>query len=339
MRTVGLLVLEGTRTFDTAVAAEVWGRPHADTGLPAFELRICTPGKVTIPMHPVGALVPTHGLSGLDDCDLVLATGRGDHLADVPQSARTALKNAYARGATVASLCSGAFTLAAAGLLAGRKATTHWALLDDLAKAAPEADISGDVLYTEDGPIYTSAGVVGGLDLCLHLIRRDFGAQVATRLAKRLVMPPARDGGQRQYVEAPVPEQPPTGIASTVDWAMARLGDPIGITDLAAHARMSDRTFHRAFVAATGSTPGKWLSIQRIRLAQRLLEITPLTVDSVAQRSGMGTAANLRRRMKAQIGVSPDSYRRTFGSAQLENGLPGDLAAAQRLDGLLEPLP
>jgi transcriptional regulator GlxA family with amidase domain len=129
-----------------------------------------------------------------------------------------------------------------------------------------------------------------------------------------VVMPPARDGGQRQYVEAPVPQRPPVSIASTVDWAMARLGAPIGIGDLAGHAGMSDRTFHRAFVAATGSTPGRWLSVQRIRLAQRLLETTPLTVDRVAQRSGMGTAANLRRRMKAQIGVSPDSYRRTFAA-------------------------
>jgi transcriptional regulator GlxA family with amidase domain len=339
MRIVGLLILEGTRTFDTAVAAEVWGRPHVDTGLGRFELRICSPGKVSYPMHPVGTLIPTHGLSGLDDCDLVIATGRADHLADVPRPAIQALKKAHDRGATVASLCSGAFTLAAAGLLDNRRATTHWALLDDLVRVAPKADISGDVLYTEDTSVLTSSGVVGGLDLCLHLIRRDFGAEVATKLAKRLVMPPARDGGQRQYVEAPVPVQPPTSIASTVDWAMARLGDPIGITDLAGHARMSDRTFHRAFVTATGSTPGKWLSVQRIRLAQRLLETTPLTVDRVAQRSGMGTAANLRRRMKAQIGVSPDSYRRTFGLVNVEDRFAGDLTAAQRGDGVLELVP
>jgi transcriptional regulator GlxA family with amidase domain len=326
MRTVGLLVLPGTRMFDTAVAAEVWGREHADTGLGRFELRICTPGQVSYPMHPIGRLVATHGLGGLDGCDLVIATGRSNHLADVPPSAIRALRAAHKRGTTVAALCSGAFTLAAAGLLAGRRATTHWALLDDLARIAPDADITGDVLYTEDRSVYTSAGVVGGLDLCLHLIRRDFGAEAATRLARRLVMPPAREGGQRQYVDAPVPARPPAGVASTVDWAMARLGAPIGIGDLAGHAGMSDRTFHRAFVAATGSTPGRWLSVQRIRLAQRLLETTSLTVDRVAQRSGMGTAANLRRRMKAQVGVGPDSYRRTFGLVGVEHELPQTVA-------------
>jgi transcriptional regulator GlxA family with amidase domain len=310
MRIVGLLILPGSRAFDTAVATEVWGITR---GLD-FELRICSPGAVSYPMHPFGSMDATHDLSGLDDCDLVIATGRADPHAEVAQEAIQALQAAHARGAKVAALCSGAFTLAAAGLLRGRKATTHWALLDDLAEVAKDSDIQGDVLYTEDGTVFTSAGVVGGLDLCLHLIRKDFGAQAATKLARRLVMPPARDGGQRQYVEAPVPQRPPAGIASTVDWAMARLGEPIGIGELAGHAGMSDRTFHRAFVAATGSTPGRWLSVQRIRLAQRLLETTPLTVDRVAQRSGMGTAANLRRRMKAQIGVSPDSYRRTFGS-------------------------
>jgi transcriptional regulator GlxA family with amidase domain len=310
MRIVGLLILPGSRAFDTAVATEVWGIPR---GL-EFELRVCTPGGVSYPMYPFGSIDATHDLSGLDDCDLVVATGRVDPHAEVPQEAIDALRAAHARGAKIAALCSGAFTLAAAGLLNGRKATTHWGLLDDLTKVAPDSDIRGDVLYTEDGTVFTSAGVVGGLDLCLHLIRKDFGAQAATRLARRLVMPPARDGGQRQYVEAPVPQRPPATIASTVDWAMARLGEPIGIGDMAGHAGMSDRTFHRAFVAATGSTPGRWLSVQRICLAQRLLEATPLTVDRVAQRSGMGTAANLRRRMKAQIGVSPDSYRRTFGS-------------------------
>jgi transcriptional regulator GlxA family with amidase domain len=312
MRVVGLLVLPGTRVFDLAVAAEVWGVSRS-TG--QFELRICSPGRVSYAMHPVGSITATHGLSGLDECDLVIATGRDDPHAAVPRGAIRALQAAHGRGATVAALCSGAFTLAAAGLLDGRRATTHWALLDELTTAAPEADIRGDVLYTEDGTVFTSAGVVGGLDLCLHLVRRDFGAQVATRLARRLVMPPARDGGQRQYVEAPVAERPPVSIAATVDWAVGRLAEPIGISDLAGHAGMSDRTFHRAFVAATGSTPGRWLQVQRVRLAQRLLETTPLTVDRVAERSGLGTAANLRRRMKAQLGVGPGSYRRTFGGA------------------------
>jgi transcriptional regulator GlxA family with amidase domain len=200
-------------------------------------------------------------------------------------------------GATIAALCSGAFTLAAAGLLDGRRATTYWRLLDALAAAAPAAQIERDVLYVGDGPVLTSAGVVGGLDLCLHLARRDHGVDVAAALARRLVMSPVREGGQAQYVPAPAqhrPDQP--GVAATMDWAM------------------SERTFHRVFVAATGTTPGRWLVAQRVRQAQRLLETSDLSVERVAERSGLGAPANLRRRMRSVLGVSPATYRRAFRS-------------------------
>ncbi|MQA62876.1 MAG: helix-turn-helix domain-containing protein [Actinophytocola sp.] len=177
----------------------------------------------------------------------------------------------------------------------------------------PDATVRGDVLYTDDGDILTSAGVVGGLDLCLHLVRRSQGAEAAAALARRLVMPPAREGGQRQYVEPPVPHRVQrTGVAATMDWAMARLGEPIGVRDLVAHAAMAERTFHREFSDAVGVTPGRWLRSQRVRYAQRLLETTELTVEMVAHRSGLGTAANLRRRLHAGLGVGPDTYRRTF---------------------------
>ncbi|MFI9818832.1 GlxA family transcriptional regulator [Saccharothrix variisporea] len=310
MRTVGVLVLPGSRTFDISVVGEVWGVDRSDSGIGPFEVRLCAPGRAATPMHPVGLVPATHGLSGLADCDLVVVPGRVDPSAEVPGSAIRALR---AFDGTVAALCSGAFTLAAAGLLDGREATTHWRLLDALESAAPTATVLRDVLFTDDGRVLTSAGVVGGLDLCLHLVRRAHGADVAAALARRLVMPPAREGGQRQYVDPPLPRQPGRdGIASTVDWAVDRLTEPIGVTDLADHAGLSERTFHRVFLAATGSTPGRWLQKQRVLLAQRLLETTDLPVDRVAQRSGLGTAANLRRRLRAELGVAPDAYRRTF---------------------------
>jgi transcriptional regulator GlxA family with amidase domain len=313
MKTVGVLVLPGSRAFDLAVIGEVWGVDRTDSGIGPFELRLCSPGKVTTGIHPFGQVVATHGLSGLRGCDLVLAGGRIDPHAEVPASAVQALRRAHRDGVTVAALCSGAFTLAAAGLLDGHAATTHWRHLDELEAVAPATRVRRDVLFADEGAVLTSAGVVGGLDLCLHLVRRDHGADVAAALARRLVMPPAREGGQRQYVDSPLPPRPSrTGLASTMDWAMGRLGDSIGVDDLVGHAGMSARTFHREFTAATGVTPGRWLRGQRVRYAQRLLEATELPVERVAQRSGLGTAANLRRRLHAELGVGPDSYRRTF---------------------------
>ncbi|MEV6874333.1 helix-turn-helix domain-containing protein [Amycolatopsis sp. NPDC051128] len=316
MRTIGVLLLPGTRMFDLAVIAEVWAQDRTDSGIGPFTVRLCSQGRVRTAVSPFGDVAATHGLAGLDGCDLVLAPGRDDPLASVPPAAVAALRRAHRAGTTVAALCSGAFTLAAAGLLDGRPATTHWRDFDALTRVAPRADLQRDVLYADDGDVLTSAGVVGGLDLCLHLVRRDHGADVAATLARRLVMPPAREGGQRQYVDSPLPPaaaaQP--GMASTMDWALARLGADIGVEDLVGHARMSARTFHREFAAATGVTPGRWLRVQRVRYAQRLLETTELPVERVAQRSGLGTAANLRRRMRAEVGVAPDSYRRTFRS-------------------------
>ncbi|MEW2507125.1 helix-turn-helix domain-containing protein [Amycolatopsis sp. NPDC047767] len=316
MRTIGVLLLPGTRVFDLGVIAEVWAQDRSASGIGPFTVRLCGAGRRRIPLSPFGEVTPTNGLSGLDGCDLVVAPGRDDPHAPVAPAASAALRRAHSSGATVAGLCSGAFTLAAAGLLDGRPATTHWWDLDALAVAAPRAELQRDVLYTDSDGVLTSAGVAGGLDLCLYLVRRDHGADVAAKLARRLVMPPAREGGQRQYVENPLPTDPSRpGLSSTMDWALARLADEIGVADLCGHAGMSERTFHREFAAATGVTPGRWLRGQRVRLAQRLLETTELPVERVAQRSGLGTASNLRRRLRAEIGVGPDSYRRTFRSA------------------------
>jgi len=315
MRTIGLLALPGTRAFDLAVTGEVWGIDRTDDGVGPFELRVCATDRGAVVTHPLGQVEATHTLRGLASCDLVIVPGRDDPLAAVDPAAITALRSAHRRGATIAALCSGAFTLAAAGLLDGRRATTYWRLLDALAAAAPAAQIERDLLYVGDGPVLTSAGVVGGLDLCLHLVRRDHGVDAATALARRLVMAAVREGGQAQYVPAPAqprPDQP--GIAATMDWVLRRVAEPVGVAEMAGHAAMSERTFHRVFVAATGTTPGRWLVGQRVRHAQRLLETSDLPVERVAERSGLGTPANLRRRMRSVLGVSPATYRRTFRS-------------------------
>ncbi|WP_253885857.1 GlxA family transcriptional regulator [Actinokineospora diospyrosa] len=315
MRTIGVLLLPGTRVFDFAVVNEVWSVDRTPHEVGPFEVRLCGPAKRPVELHPAGSVTPSHGLTGLTGCDLVVVLGRADPRADVPATVRVALRAVHAEGVTVAALCSGAFTLAAAGLLDGRRATTHWALLDELASAYPTTTVERDVLYTEHDGLLTSAGVVGGLDLCLHLVRRDLGIRVANTLARRLVMPAVRQGGQAQYVDAPVPARPDRGdIATTIDWALSALSDPIGVPELAARTQMSPRAFHRAFVAAVGDTPGRWLLLQRLRLAQLLLETTPLSVERVATRSGLGTPANLRRRMRAEFGTTPSTYRRTFAS-------------------------
>lgn len=310
MLTIGVVLLPDARVFDVAVIAEVFGIDRTDHGVPPFDVRWCSQGRRRTPMHPAGDMPATHGIGGLATCDVVIAPGRHQR-TDVPRPVVTAIHDAHEHGAVLISLCSGAFTLAATGVLSGRPATTHWALLGDLAHAAPGADIHHDSLYTDAGEVLTSAGVVGGLDVCLHFVRRTFGGDAAAALARRIVMPPVREGGQRQYAETPVSRRV-AGIAPTMDWAMARLGEPIGCEDLTAHAGMSGRTFHREFTAATGMTPGKWLRSQRIRYAQRLLEATDLTIERIAERSGLGTAANLRRGLRAELGVGPDAYRRTF---------------------------
>src|SRR5439155_24609056 len=223
------------------------------------------------------------------------------------------LRRAHARGARLVSVCTGAFTLAAAGLLDGRRATTHWMHADELARRYPKVEVDPGVLYVDDGDILTSAGTAAGIDLCLHIVRLDFGAEIANYVARRMVVPPHRDGGQAQFVADPVPDLAPEDpFAPTLVWVMEHLHEPLVVDDLARRSAMSPRTFARRFRAVTGTTPHQWLLRQRVLLAQRLLETTDDPVERVAERCGFGSAAALRQQFQRVVRTSPLAYRRTF---------------------------
>jgi transcriptional regulator GlxA family with amidase domain len=230
----------------------------------------------------------------------------------LPADLVDAVRAAHEAGARIASICTGAFVLAAAGLLDGRRATTHWMHAELLARRHPRVHVDPDVLYIDHGDVLTSAGKAAGLDLCLHLVRLDHGSTVANALARRLVVPPHRDGGQAQFIQAPVPSNGDGGLGGLLNWALERLDEPLTVTDLARAARVSERTLARQFRAATGTTPLRWLLTQRVHRAQELLETTDLGVEQVAARTGLGTAATLRRHFHRTVGVPPDAYRRAF---------------------------
>jgi len=256
-------------------------------------------------------LVP-HGLEALGDADTVIVPGIGDDAWPLPPEPLVALRAAARRGARIASICTGAFVLAAAGLLDGRRATTHWRYAARLARGYPAVRVDPGVLYVDDGDVLTSAGLAAGMDLCLHVVRGDFGADAATALARWNVVPPHRDGGQAQYIDDPLPATVGGGLQATRSWALERLHEPLSVEALARHAHMSPRTFARRFVAETGHSPKRWLTAQRIHHARRLLETTDLPVEEVARRSGFGTAAALRTHFARATATRPTTYRRTF---------------------------
>jgi transcriptional regulator GlxA family with amidase domain len=234
---------------------------------------------------------------------------------DEPEWAPPGLAAALASlrpGTRIVSICTASFALATCGLLDGRPATTHWQEADAFQQLFPAVKVDPDVLFVDDGDLLTSAGVAAGIDLCLHLVRRDHGSDVASRAARRCVVPPWRDGGQAQYIEHPVPPSTDSSTAPTREWALKHLREPIRLTQLAAHARMSVRTFTRRFRQEVGLTPGQWLTQQRLDRARQLLESTDLPVEMVARQSGFGTALSLRQHLRATFGVSPAGYRRTF---------------------------
>lgn len=311
LRSVAALVLPATSPFEFATLCEVFGVDRTTEGVPPIDLRVCGPEAGKPLRTTVGAsLVPDHGLEGLRGADLVAVAATRDR--EFAPEVLDALRAAAADGATLLSVCSGSFVLGAAGLLDGRRCTTHWMNVDELRERHPLAIVDPDVLYVDDGDIITSAGTAAGIDACLHLVRRELGSAAVNTIARRMVVPPQRDGGQRQYVEQPIPVCSADGLAPVLDWAVEHLDEEHTVSGLARRARMSDRSFARRFVAETGTTPHRWLTLQRVLLAQRLLEDTTLGVDDVAARSGFGTGALLRHHFRKVVGVSPVDYRRTF---------------------------
>lgn len=310
MTLVAMPLYDGAMLFEAAIALEIFGmdRPHlAD---PWYEFALCGP-----PDARLGGLLRVdtpHGLDVLARADTVIVPSCDDIEADPPEDLLEALRDAHRRGARIASLCTGAFVLAAAGLLDGREAATHWWHAARLAERYPRVRVNADVLYTHDGRILTAAGKAAALDLGLHLVRLDHGAAVANALARILVVPPHRAGGQAQYIAAPVPARGGDGFADLHDWALDRLHEPLTVQDLAARAGMSTRHLTRTFHQSTGLTPLRWLHAQRIRRAQELLETTDMAVERIAAHTGMGTATTLRRHFGRAVGVPPDTYRRTF---------------------------
>jgi len=309
MSSVALAVTDGTPLFELAGACEVFGvdRELAD---PWYDLTICGPASAVIGGWLTAGI--RHGLDALADADTVIVPSCRDAAEPLPPALVDAVRAAHRAGARVASLCTGAFVLAEAGLLDGRRATTHWAHTALLQHRYPAVQVDPDVLYIDDGDVLTSAGKAAGLDLCLHLVRTDYGTAVANALARSLVIPPHRAGGQAQFIPAAVAHGRDHVLADLLPWALERLDHPLTVRDLARQAGMSSRNLARHFTAVTGSSPLRWLLTQRVRRAQELLETSDLSVEQIAARTGMGTATTLRRHFSQQLGVPPDTYRRTF---------------------------
>ncbi|PBC67436.1 transcriptional regulator GlxA family with amidase domain [Streptomyces sp. TLI_235] len=314
MKTVALAVTDGMLHFELALALEVFGSAPAGVAAPWYELLVCGPGAARAGRF---RLEPDHGLDRLARADTVIVPGWADIDVAPPADLVSAVRAAHEAGARIASLCTGAFVLAEAGLLDGLRATTHWAHTRALAERHPRVTVDPDVLWVDNGSVLTSAGKAAAMDLCLHLVRLDHGSSVANAAARRLVVPPHRDGGQAQFVTTPVPAPGNHPLADLLPWALERLDLPLTVDDLARHARMSSRNLGRHFRSVTGTTPLQWLLTQRIRRAQELLETTDDSIDTVAEATGMGTATTLRRHFNRTVGVPPDTYRRTFRSRAL----------------------
>ncbi|OLB79057.1 MAG: AraC family transcriptional regulator [Actinobacteria bacterium 13_2_20CM_2_71_6] len=308
---VAVIALENIAAFELGVVCEVFGTDRGPD-FPGYDFQLCSVDGGPVTTQSGYRIEPHAGLGPVANADLVVVPAYPID-CPVPRVVIEALRTAFERGACVLSVCSGAFLLGEAGLLDGRRCTTHWMYTDELARRYPRAEVVPNALYVDDGNLLTSAGTAAGIDLCLHLVRRLHGSEVATRLARRMVVPPHREGGQAQYVEAPLPKAPdaPT-LEPLLTWLIEHMDRPVDIEIMARHAHMAPRTFARRFRAETGTTPHDWLTAQRVLLARRLLEETDLGIDAVATRSGFGDAAMLRHHFSRRVGATPHAYRSTF---------------------------
>ncbi|MER6464637.1 helix-turn-helix domain-containing protein [Streptomyces sp. NPDC001228] len=312
---VAVIVDAGTNPFEVGVATELFGLPRPELGLPVppYEVTLCARAPEVRMNHGFFTLSEVARLAAADTADTLVVPGRPDNVVPRGADVLDAIRRAHARGARVVSFCTGTFALAEAGLLDGRPASTHWRWADAFRRLHPRVLLRPDVLFVDDGDLLTASGSAAALDLGLHIWRLDHGAEIANAVSRRLVFASHRDGGQRQFVERPVPKVPDASLGPLLAWAQERLGEPLTVADLAARAALSPATLHRRFRAQLGTTPLAWLTGERVALACRLIERGEERLDVVAARSGLGTAANLRARLRRETGLSPTDYRRRFG--------------------------
>jgi transcriptional regulator GlxA family with amidase domain len=305
------LCLDGLVAFDLTAATQVFLAASDANGRPLYDVSTCSVGAAGVTTTTGFGLSPEQDLDALARADTIVVPGYFALLDPPPGAAIEALRRGAERGARVLSVCTGAFALAFAGLLDGRRATTHWAHAGEFAERFPLVEVDAAALYVDEGSVMTSAGLSAGIDLSLHVVRKDFGATAGERVARRMVAAPHRDGGQAQFIERPVPEQ--TGsLEATRRWAAERLAEPLDVAAMASHAGVSPRTFARRFREETATTPLRWLLAQRVLEARRLLEASDLPIDDVAWRAGFGTAASLREHFRRATATTPTAYRRAF---------------------------
>jgi AraC family transcriptional activator FtrA len=311
-RRVVALAYDRMATFEFGIGVEVFGLPRPEVKVPWYRFEVC--GLERGPLRATGGVTirAARGLRALSRAGTIVIPGWRDPDERPPEALLKALRAAHARGARLVTICSGVFVLAAAGLLDGRRATTHWRYVERLRALHPRVRVEPDVLYVDEGQVLTSAGSAAGIDLCLHVVRRDYGAEIANQVARRLVVSPQREGGQSQYVPALVPPAMTGGLARVLEWGQRRLGEDLSVARWARQAAMSPRTFARRFRDETGTTPHRWLNHQRVLAAQQRLETTAQSIDEVAEGVGLRTAATLRLHFRRALRTTPTAYRRRF---------------------------
>lgn len=322
MLTIACIVDDGVSAFELGVAAEVFGTDRTHLGVPRNDFRVVTaaPGPVRVAGGLGLPVMVEESLDFADGADIVIVAPYDECSTDAECSLPVArvLQRAVARGARILTMCTGAFVAARAGVLDGRRVATHWAHTDELAAEFPQLEVERDALWADDGPVTSSAGTAAAIDASLHLVRELQGAQVAATIARSMVVPPLRDGGQSQFAIGPVASQRAATLAPLIDWMVEHLDEEHTVAALARRATLSERTFARRFREELGTTPAAWLTSQRVQRAQQLLEATDLGLDAVAQQAGFGQAALLRHHFTRQLGVSPSAYRRRFACPEPE---------------------